>query len=202
ALPIHRDGPQRALVASPGPAQRRVRYWPDGEGPPSGRTWILLEPEGVRVQEADHTAFAVVVERLVCLSLLVNPFPVLPDGGRALVQHVQPGRRRALEQQRVCDVGAPVVGKYWQQLTGGEEPCGQVRAGLLDELHETVHRALALLLRQQPEVECADIGGLCVVDSAAVLEEELGLPGRTDLLGPLCIVPGFIRVAKLFGDPA
>src|SRR5699024_12323519 len=85
ALPIHRDGPQRALVASPGPAQRRVRYWPDGEGPPSGRTWILLEPEGVRVQEADHTAFAVVVERLVCLSLLVNPFPVLPDGGRALV---------------------------------------------------------------------------------------------------------------------
>ena len=88
----------------------------DHDGFPRHGARRLAQPEGVGVQEADHRALAVVVERLVRDAVLVDAVPVLPDRGRAAVDHVQPRRCRALEEQLVRDVGVAGVGEHRQQV--------------------------------------------------------------------------------------
>ena len=51
----------------------------------------------------------------------VDAAPLLPDGGRATVDHDEPRRFGVLEQQVVGDVEVAGVGEDRQQERGGEE---------------------------------------------------------------------------------
>src|SRR4051812_39665675 len=99
--PLDGDRALRRLVGAPGPRHGRVRDGRDLEGLPGDRPGPLPQPQRVGVQETDHGALAVVVERVVGGAGVVDALPVLPDGGRATVEHVQPGGRCALEEQLV-----------------------------------------------------------------------------------------------------
>lgn len=63
--------------------------------------------------------------RLVRCAVLVDAVPVLPDGRGAPVEHGEPGRRGALRQHLVGDIGVPGVGEDRQQVGGGQEPGAQ-----------------------------------------------------------------------------
>ena len=72
-------------------------------------------PGDVAVEERDHRALAVVVERFVGDAVLVDAVPRLPHGAGAAVDHRQPRRLGVLQEQFVRDVEMPVIGEDGEQ---------------------------------------------------------------------------------------
>lgn len=68
----------------------------------------------VRVKEADDRSFAVVVERGVRAAFRVDAVPLLPDSGRAALQHRHPGWFALAEEQLVREAEESVVGRRGQ----------------------------------------------------------------------------------------
>ena len=109
------------------------------------------QPRDVPVQERDHRALGVVVERLVRDTVGVDAVPALPHRRRAAVDHGQPRGLGVLEQQPVRRVEMAVVGQHRQQVGRGQEAGRQVVARLAHQGGEVVGDALPVLVGHQPE---------------------------------------------------
>lgn len=196
--PFDRMPSVRRIVMGPGPGDSATRPRFDARaaprrlGPPQARD--------VGVQESDDGALAVVVERRVRHAVLVDAFPTLPHRGRATVEHHQPPRCGALQEQVVCRVEVPAVGESGQQVTGGKEAGAEPGAVVADEAIQLRGSGFAQVIGHEAERQRPHEVGLRVGRDGAVRGDELLLPGGACLVGEVATVPRVRRSAQHLGD--
>ena len=86
--------------------------------------------------------------------------PAFPDGGRSVDDLVPPGRELATLEEPDGQVVITVGGQDRQELLGPQETGGHAIAMASDLVGESVGRLLPLLLREQVEGQCKNVGGL------------------------------------------
>ena len=110
----------------------------------------------------------------------LHAVPVLPHGGRAAGDRVQPGGIVALEQQPSRRLMRAALGERQAQIGRADEAGGQMAAVLLNQLDQLAHHARPVLLFSQIEMQSERIGSLRAHSQSAARRDELAPIGLDD----------------------